>query len=717
MKLVTEKKTMLSSAIAKNETDRNLQEFLLFVMNGENGVFATFICLYWFRENDSNTDVQMQELKCQTEEDSKSKVKQYRILLLHKNGTKMVVNFVATGPEMFDDKTSCFALKSRLSSNYTPSIFSIDVSLKCILPDSQNVQNLKALPKIWNEQPDVLLVGEHLGQFYQRSEIICFHFWWRRISSYVFRNHLFKHLRKLAFLILDFSSKIWKHEIKTGKTVKPKKLRYELFEDNTESYIVFSSQTNKKHKENFVTVLSNAFNDNKLLNKLTSATKDNKYKETLYQDICFYSEIFVYPSFRRNDLEYSFKQIVAGTQYLSSEIMRFEHHRLSTFANYNNADAPSLLLMAKYGWYSTGFGNETKTFCCLVVNTVWSKEDNPYDIHKNFQPDCSFILGCDLGQVSIQGDRNESSSLSHANSSSVALGTQFNGASALLNDMNLSGTENHGEIALQTEASNMNPSASSMEHKANVVQFPSSTPNFKDKHGVSKDVKARFVCDRSDHENVEQKRCLTSDSRLTTSFNADCPSTSVEPAARIKSSDNFSDADRLNVTDKKIRPRPATWNKQDRESETIHDKPHSDLIYQEPVLPPLGQEKPKHVEYTTVGIRASSFSGFPIGSRKTPKEFAIGGFYYQGFGDRTTCFQCGISLQNWNADDDVFVEHARHNPLCQYIRQLKGDDFVKLVLIATGTHEVDIKSSIRYPGVEKESTYFCTAFLDLFDDK
>lgn len=112
MKLVTEKKTMLSSAIAKHETDRNLQEFLLFVMNGENGVFVTFIGLFWFRENDSNTDVQMQELKCQTEEDYKSKVKQYRILSLHKNGTKMFVNFVATGPEMFDDKASCFALKS-----------------------------------------------------------------------------------------------------------------------------------------------------------------------------------------------------------------------------------------------------------------------------------------------------------------------------------------------------------------------------------------------------------------------------------------------------------------------------------------------------------------------------------------------------------------------------------------------------------------------------
>lgn len=707
MKLVTEKKTMLSSAITKNEIDRNPQEFLLFTMHGKHGMFVTVIGLHCLRENDSNTDVQTLELKCQTEEDSKRKVKQYRILLLHKNGTKMFVNFVATGPKMFKDKASCFAWKSRLSSNYTPSIFSIAVSLKCKLPDLQNEQHLKVLPNILNMQLEVLLVGGHfghLGQFNQRREIICFHIWWRRILSDVYRNHLFKHLRKLGILIHDFSSKIGKHASEAGKTVNPEKFKYELCEDTTESYILFLSQTNKKHKENFVTVLSTAFNDNEWFNKLTSATKDNKYKETLHQDIFFYSEIFVYPSFRRNDLEYSFKQIVAGTQYLSSEIMRFEHHRLSTFANYNNAEAPSLLLMAKFGWYATGYGNETKTFCCSVVNAVWSKDDNPFEIHKHFQPNCSFILGCDLGQVSIQDDRSKPSSISNSNSSSAVLGTPCNSASTLSNSINLSGTENNDEIALQSEETNLNPSASSIEHKAKVEQFPSSTPTFKDKHGMSTDVMTRSVGDRSDHAYVDHTRWLTSDSRLASSFNADCPSTSVEPAARIKSSDNLSDAERVNVTYIENRPRPATWNKQDRESETIHDKPHSDVLYQEPVLPPLVPENPQHVEYTTVGIRASSFSGFPIGSGKTPKEFAIGGFYYRGFGDRTTCFQCGISLQNWSADDDVFVEHARHNPLCQYIRQLKGDDFVKLVLIATGNHEVDIKSSIRYQGVEKEST-------------
>lgn len=169
MKLVTEKKTMLSPAFTKKEIDRNLQEFLLFTMKGKNGMFVTVIGLHWLRENDSNTDMQTLELKCQTEEDSKRKVKQYRILLLHNNGTKMFVNFAATGPIMFEDKASCFAWKSRLSSNYTPSIFSIAVSLRCKLPDLQNVQHLKVSPNILNMQLEVLLLGGHFGHLGQRN--------------------------------------------------------------------------------------------------------------------------------------------------------------------------------------------------------------------------------------------------------------------------------------------------------------------------------------------------------------------------------------------------------------------------------------------------------------------------------------------------------------------------------------------------------------------
>jgi hypothetical protein len=137
--------------------------------------------------------------------------------------------------------------------------------------------------------------------------------------------------------------------------------------------------------------------------------------------------------------------------------------------------------------------------------------------------------------------------------------------------------------------------------------------------------------------------------------------------------------------------KPNLKNKSSKKRECDKDMQLAIHNFQKPVLPPLISEEPKHREYCTIGVRASSFSGFPTSSRKTPKELAIGGFFFRGFGDRTTCFQCGISLQGWRAEDDVFVEHVRNNPLCQYMRRLKGDDFVKLVMSVTQNQQVLVR--------------------------
>lgn len=650
----------------------------------------------WLRENTTSIYVE-----CERNVDFG--VPQCRLILLHENGVSLSGCLTASDFKMAGISTTfIWSLCCQLSGSLTKSFLKVVLYFhtSCRANIFYILQNTVYSVKPRLERTEMKALKHYTGELHhQRKRDYCFvlRCLVQSLFSHIHRSHLLKQTRKLAHIKNELC---WKNDGKMKITANLKEKRYTVLDDYCNSGIVFSTQFEKR-RDACRKLLYQVLEGN---NSFTPKVKDTKSWDILFQNFSRYSEIFVCPSFRRNDLGYSFKQIVAGTQYLSSDIMRFEHHRLSTFANYNNTDAPSLLRMAKYGWYATGFGNETKTFCCSVVNAIWSKDDNPFEIHKHFQPNCSFILGCDLGQVSIQDDRSKPSSISDSSSSSAVLGTPCNGASTLSNSIHLPGTENNDEIALQSAETNLNLSASGIEHKARVEQFPSSTSNFKDKHEMSKEVEARLVGDRLDHEDVEHTRWLTSDSRLASSFNADCPSTSVEPAGRIKSSDNLSDAERVNVTDIENLPRPATLNKQDRESETIHDKPHSDVVYQEPVLPPLVPENPQYVEYTTVGIRASSFSGFPIGSGKTPKEFAIGGFYYRGFGDRTTCFQCGISLQNWSADDDVFVEHARHNPLCQYIRQLKGDDFVKLVLIATGNHEVDIKSSIRYQGVEKEST-------------
>lgn len=57
-------------------------------------------------------------------------------------------------------------------------------------------------------------------------------------------------------------------------------------------------------------------------------------------------------------------------------------------------------------------------------------------------------------------------------------------------------------------------------------------------------------------------------------------------------------------------------------------------------------------------------------------DFANAGFYYAQLDDRVTCFQCGLCLNDFDADDDIIYEHIKHNPLCKHLI-----DYVGLPLI------------------------------------
>jgi hypothetical protein len=42
-----------------------------------------------------------------------------------------------------------------------------------------------------------------------------------------------------------------------------------------------------------------------------------------------------------------------------------------------------------------------------------------------------------------------------------------------------------------------------------------------------------------------------------------------------------------------------------------------------------------------------------------------------GNNDHVRCFYCGIGLQNWDSEDNPFVEHARWSSECQYLKDKK----------------------------------------------
>ena len=59
-----------------------------------------------------------------------------------------------------------------------------------------------------------------------------------------------------------------------------------------------------------------------------------------------------------------------------------------------------------------------------------------------------------------------------------------------------------------------------------------------------------------------------------------------------------------------------------------------------------------------------------------PEELAEAGLFYIGERDRVRCWYCNGGLQHWEAKDVPWFEHAKWFPLCEYILQKKGAEFV-----------------------------------------
>lgn len=81
--------------------------------------------------------------------------------------------------------------------------------------------------------------------------------------------------------------------------------------------------------------------------------------------------------------------------------------------------------------------------------------------------------------------------------------------------------------------------------------------------------------------------------------------------------------------------------------------------------------------------RYETFKTFPVDSAAMPIRLASNGFYYNGTGDRVTCFSCGLQYQDWKEGDIVSEVHIRLSPNCNF---QKGFDSTN---IGIHTNEVE----------------------------
>ena len=80
--------------------------------------------------------------------------------------------------------------------------------------------------------------------------------------------------------------------------------------------------------------------------------------------------------------------------------------------------------------------------------------------------------------------------------------------------------------------------------------------------------------------------------------------------------------------------------------------------------------------------------------------------FYIGVGDSVKCFYCGVALQHWEENDDVWTEHKKWFPFCLFVAEHDPSTHSELahhfrrtisgIAIANGYAEEDIASFRKY---------------------
>ncbi|XP_055342580.1 putative inhibitor of apoptosis [Paramacrobiotus metropolitanus] len=102
--------------------------------------------------------------------------------------------------------------------------------------------------------------------------------------------------------------------------------------------------------------------------------------------------------------------------------------------------------------------------------------------------------------------------------------------------------------------------------------------------------------------------------------------------------------------------------------------------------------------------RFGTFAEWPVYAQQRPRDLAMAGFYFMEVADRVQCFCCGRKLEKWTPDDDPWIEHAIHEPRCEFLIEKQGLEFVYYV---QRFHDMDHRKWVTGPRTDRRD--FLTA--------
>ena len=72
-------------------------------------------------------------------------------------------------------------------------------------------------------------------------------------------------------------------------------------------------------------------------------------------------------------------------------------------------------------------------------------------------------------------------------------------------------------------------------------------------------------------------------------------------------------------------------------------------------------------DYALYESRLATFETWPKQINPDAESLAKAGFMYTGTGDETTCFCCGVRLEQWGTRYNAWMEHQWYSPRCSFL--------------------------------------------------
>uniref|UniRef100_F6TRQ7 RING-type E3 ubiquitin transferase n=1 Tax=Monodelphis domestica TaxID=13616 RepID=F6TRQ7_MONDO len=306
-----------------------------------------------------------------------------------------------------------------------------------------------------------------------------------------------------------------------------------------------------------------------------------------------------------------------------------ELYRISTYSAFPVNVPVSERSLARAGFYYTGVNDRVKCFCCGLMLDNWKQGDNAIDKHKQLFPSCAFI-------------QNLTSVNNLESNSQSALSSSLNSASCSLSPS----SEQSGYFSGSYSSFPLEPVTS---------------------RGVE-DLSPLNTSPYSYSMSTEEARILT--------YQA-WPLTFLSPLDLARAGFYYIGPGDM-VACFACGGKLSNWEpKDDAMSEHRRHFPHCPFL--ESQIQETSRFNVSNLSMQTHAARVKTFVTWPPQIPVHPEQLANAGFYYVGCNDDVKCFCCDGGLRCWESGDDPWVEHAKWFPRCEYLIEMKGQQFINQI--------------------------------------